>query len=135
MPRLGGEGAPEKVLVEGKRPAVRVAALEVRVCGREVGRREGDASQDGGLEVRDVRCEPPLDPVGVALAELLRPLAPARVELAGSVAADVPRQLLELDPQDRESRRRAAWIERRGLADDDCRLRGKQPALRLVHGA
>ena len=78
--------------------------------------------------------DPSLDPVGVPLAELLRPGAAVRVQLARRVALDVPRELLQLNPEDRPPFRRSARIDRRRLAHDDRRFGGKQPALRLVHG-
>ena len=63
---------------------------------------------DARLEVRDVPREPRLDAVRVALAQPLRPRAVADVELAGGVALDVPRQLLELDPEQPLARRARA---------------------------
>ena len=74
-----------------------------------------------------------LDAVGVALAQLLRPGAVADVELARGVALDPPRQLLELDPQQALSLRRARLVHRQRLPDDDRRLRRQQAALGLVH--
>jgi len=73
--------------------------VQVDVRGLQVGRREHDALPGGRLEVRNVRGDPRLDPVGVALAQLLRPGAVLRLQLAGRVALDVPGELLELDPE------------------------------------
>ena len=79
--------------------------------------------------------EPRLDPVGVALAQLLRPGAVADVELARGVALHLPRQLLELDPEDPLAVGRAARVDRQRLAADDGRLGRKQAALGLVDRA
>ena len=79
--------------------------------------------------------EPRLDPVGIALAQLVAPGSVSRLELAGGVALDAPRQLLELDPQEPLARRGAALVHRQGLAADDRRLGRQQPPLRLVHRA
>ena len=84
-------------------PCRRLTFVRSRSCGPE-----RDALQDRRLEVRDVLREPRLDPVGVALAQLVRPLAVADVELAGGVALDAPRQLLELDPEQPAARRARA---------------------------
>src|SRR5207248_1757890 len=88
------ERAPEEVLIERERTAVRIAVHEVDVHPLEVGRGENDAVQQARLEVRDVPREPCLDAVGVALLETVRPDALADVELARGVALHVPGQLL-----------------------------------------
>src|SRR5690349_9472772 len=93
VPGARWEGPPEQVLVEGDRAGIRVAVMEVDVCGLQVGRREHNAPEDRRLEVRRVRGDPCLDPVRVALAQLLGPPPMLRVELAGRVAFDVPGQL------------------------------------------
>src|SRR5438034_2694397 len=98
MPGARGERPPEQVLVEGERAGVRVAVVQVDVRGLQVGRRQDDALPGRRLEVRDVRGDPRLDLFGVALAQLLRPGAVLRLQLAGR-ALDVPGQLLELDPE------------------------------------
>src|SRR5581483_7688847 len=110
---------PQEALVELERAAVRVAADEVDVRRLQVGRGEADALQDRALEVRYVPRDPGLDPVGVALAELLRPGAVAHVELAGRVALHVPGKLLQLDPEEALPCRGARRVERQRLADDD----------------
>ena len=79
--------------------------------------------------------EPRLDPVGIALAQLLRPRAVADVELTGRVTLDPPRQLLQLDPQQALAFRRARLVHRQRLADDHGRLRREQAALGLVDRA
>ena len=79
--------------------------------------------------------EPRLDPVGVALAQRLRPRAVAGVELAGGVALHVPRQLLQLDPEDPLALGRAARVHRQRLPADDRRLGRQQAALGLVDRA
>ena len=81
---------------------------------------------------RAMRC---LDAVGVPLAEVVRPLAVADVDLAGRVALDAPRQLLQLDPEKAAAVGRARGVHRQRLADDDGRLRRQQAALGLVHRA
>ena len=91
---------PEEVLVERERAGVRIAALEVDVRRLQVRGRKHDALADRRLEVRDVVCDAPLDAVGVTLAQRLRPRAVADVELAGRVPLDLPRQLLQLDPEE-----------------------------------
>jgi hypothetical protein len=93
------------------------------------------ATQEGRVEVRDVLREPRLDPVGVALAELLRPGAVADVDLARRVPARPRRQLLELDPDDPAALRRARLVHRHRLTDDNGRLCGKQATVGLVHGS
>src|SRR5438128_6354324 len=90
---------PEEVLVERQRPAVRVAADEVDVDAPEIGRRDRDAVDDRALEVRDVSRHARLDAVGVPFAQLGRPDAVPRVELAGGVALHLPGKLLELHPE------------------------------------
>ena len=79
---------------------------------------------------RDAR----LDAVGVALAQLVRPGAVADVELAGRVALDPPRELLQLDPEEARPGGRPGRVHRQRLADDDGRLGRQQPAVRLVDG-
>src|SRR5215210_8470018 len=100
MTGLRAERPPEEVLVQRERAPVRVASDEVHVGRLEVCRGECRPSEDRGLEVRDMSCEPGLDPVGVALPQILRPFSAADVDLAGSVALDPPRQLLQLDPEE-----------------------------------
>ena len=73
-----------------------------------------------------------LDAIGVALTQVLRPGAVRAVELPGRVALDVPRQLLELDPEQPLAVRRAARIDRQRLPADDRRLGREQPPLGLV---
>ena len=80
------------------------------------------------------RAMPRLDPVGVALAELLRPVACADVDLAGCVALDPPRELLELDPEEALPFGCTRLVHRERLPHDDRGLRRQQPAVRLVHG-
>jgi hypothetical protein len=84
--RERGPRPPEQVLVERARAGVDVAADHVRERGLDVRRREHDATQDRRLEVRRVAGDARLDPVGVALAQLLRPGAVAGVQLAGGIA-------------------------------------------------
>src|SRR5205823_2820940 len=93
------EGSPEEVLVERERAAVGVAVPQVDVRPLQVVRAERDSLQDRGLEVGDVTRESCLDPVGVPLPELVRPLAVTDVGHGGSVTLDPPRQLLQLDPE------------------------------------
>src|SRR3954453_21502401 len=125
--------APEEVLVERERAAVRIALDEVHVRRPEVGGRQHSAREDRRLEIRDLLREARLDAVGVALPQLLRPCPVAGVELAGGVALDLPRELLQLDPEDPLPVRRTRGIDRQRLPDDDRGLRGQQPPLRLVH--
>src|SRR6476659_4325983 len=99
MTRLVCERPPEEVLVEGERARVRVALLEVDVRRLQIRRGERHALAYGRLEVRNVVGDPLLDAVRVPLAQHRRPTAVARVELAGSVALDVPGQLLQLNPE------------------------------------
>src|SRR6266705_2528534 len=73
--RLRREGTPEEVLVERKRAAVGIAPLEVTVGGLQIRRTERDSPEDRAREVRGVARDPGLDPVGVALAEFIRPRA------------------------------------------------------------
>ena len=95
-----------------------------------------DALQRRRREVLDRTAEPRDDPVGVRLAQLLRPGAVADVDLAGGIALDAARrELLQLDPEDRLAVGRARGVERDGLPADDRRLGGEQAALRLVDGA
>ena len=47
----------------------------------------------------------------------------------------VPRQLLELDPEEAAALRHARRVDRERLPGDDRRLGRQQPALGLVHGA
>jgi hypothetical protein len=88
------ERPPEEVLVERERAAVGIAVAEVDVRALQVVGTQRDALQDRRLEVRDVPRQTRLDPVGVPLPQLVRPFAAARVDLAGGVALDPPRQLL-----------------------------------------
>src|SRR5262249_60488600 len=126
---------PEQVLVERAGAGVDVAADEVHVGALDVGRREDDALQESGLEIGYVARDSGLDAAGVSLLELVRPGAVARVDLARGVACGPTGQLLKLDPEDALALGRARRIDRKRLADDDSRLCGKQPALRLVHRA
>src|SRR5207253_185875 len=91
--RVGGQRAPEQVLVECQRAGVRIAVVEVDVRRLQVGRREGDPLADRALEVRHVPRDASLDAVGVTLAQALRPRAVADVELARRVALHLPGQL------------------------------------------
>ena len=75
------------------------------------------------------------DPIRVALAQLGRPRAVARVELARGVALHPPRQLLQLDPEHRAPLGRARAVHRRRLPDDHRRLGRQEPALGLVDRA
>ena len=109
--------------------------VQVHVRRLQVGRRERDPLAQRGLEVRHVPRDPRLDPVGVALAQLLGPGAVARVELAGRVALHVPGQLLELDPEQPRAVGRTRGVHRQRLADDDRRLGREQAPLGLVHRA
>src|SRR5215203_6249722 len=86
--RLRAERPPEEVLVEGEGAAVGVALAEVDVRCLQIGGRERGAGEDRRLQVRDVAGEARLDPLGVALAELLCPFARADVKLARGVALD-----------------------------------------------
>ena len=109
VPRPARERPPEEVLVEAR-------------ARRRTGRRgRGSGSPPGGRRERgttrfriddsrfgDVPRDPRLDPVGVALAQLLRPRPVAGVDLARGIALHVPRELLELDPQDAPARRAPA---------------------------
>src|ERR671935_1992394 len=133
--RLCGKRPPEEVLVDRERSAVRVAALEVAIGGLEVGRREDDAFEDRAFQVRCPLRETCLDPVRVALPQLLRPGAVLGVELAGAVAFYVPRELLELEPEDETALGRARRIDSRRLTHDDRGLGREQPALRFVDRA
>ena len=131
-----GQRAPEQVLVERARARVDVAADEVAVERFDVGGREDDALQGGRLEVLDRLAEPGDDPVGVRLAQLLRPGAVTDVDLAGGIALETAGgQLLELDPDDRLAVGRARRVEAARLAAHDRRLGGQQTALRLVDRA
>src|SRR5207244_13652372 len=100
MPGLAGEGTRDEVLVERQRARIWVALLEIDVRGLEIRRRKHDTTQDRGLEVRNVPPDPRLDPVGVALAQRLVPRPVPDVQLACRVAFHVPRELLQLDPED-----------------------------------
>ena len=133
MPRPARERPPQEVLVEAR--ARRRTGRRGRGSGSPPGgqRERGDALQDRRLEVGDVPRDPRLDPVGVALAQLLRPRPVAGVDLARGVALHVPRELLELDPEDAPPSGRAARVDRERLPDDDRRLGRQQPALGLVH--
>ena len=81
---------------------------------------------------RTRRC---LDSVGVTFPQLLGPGAVTGVELARGVALHVPRQLLQLDPEEALPLRRPRVVHRQRLPDDDRRLRREQAALGLVHRA
>src|SRR6476661_3266670 len=96
---------------------------------------ERDTLESRRLEVANVPREARLDPIGIALAQLVRPLAAAGVELAGGVSLDPPRQLLELDPEEAASVRSPRGVDSERLTDDDGRLGGEQSALGLVDGA
>ena len=135
VPWARRERPPEQVLVERQRAGVRVAVVQIHVGGLQVGGRERDPLANRRLQVRHMVRDPSLDPVGVALAELLRPAAVAGIELAGAVALHDPGQLLQLDPKQPGSFGRAAGIHRQRLADHDGRLRREQAALGLVDGA
>ena len=131
-----GERPPEQVLVERAAARVDVAGDEVRVERLEVGGREGDALQRRRAEVLDRLAEPRDDPVGVRLAQLLRPGAVADVELARGVASHAAgRELLQLQPENRLALGRARRVDGAGLPDDDRRLGGEQAAIGLVHRA
>ena len=86
-------------------------------------------------EVRDLGAEPLDDAIRVGLAQRFRPGAVADVDLAERIAGGPPRQLLELDPDDRLADRRAAEVDRAGLTDDDRGLRRQQAAIGLVDRA
>src|SRR4051812_41834235 len=83
MPGKTGARPPEEILVERAGAGVDVAAGHVRVESLDVRRRERDSVEDRRLEVRRVRRDPRLDTVGVAVTQLLRPRAVARIERAG----------------------------------------------------
>ena len=70
-PGLLPERPPEEVLVERERAAVGIAVPEVDVRPLQVVRAERDPLQDRRLEVGDVAREPCLDPVRVALTQLV----------------------------------------------------------------
>src|SRR6478609_2485957 len=130
-----GERAPEEILVERAGAAVDVAADEIAVQRLEAGRRDDDALQRRGAEVLDRVAQPGDDAVGICLAQLVGPAAVARVEVAGGIALDSAcRKLLQLDPDDGLTFRRARWVERHRLAADDRRLGRKETALCLVDG-
>ena len=110
---------------------------EVRVRGLEVGGREATCAR-AIADSRFGMCarEPRLDPVGVALAQLLRPGSVAGVELAGGVALHVPRAAPGAGSRASPcppGARLGSIVER--LAADDRRLGRQQAALGLVDGA
>ena len=133
--RRRGRGAEEQVLVERARPRVDVAADPVRVRCLHVRRRHDDAGDSRAVQVRDVAADPLDDPVGVRLAQLLRPGAVADVDLSGRVALRPRRQLLQLHPDHPGAVRRARGVDGHRLAERDRRLGRKQAAVGLVDGA
>src|SRR5437660_854001 len=104
MPGTFRERAPEEVLVERQRAAVRIPADEVDVQALQIVRPERDALDDARLEIRDVPSEPLLDAIGVALARVVVPVETAR-------------QLLQLDPQQALAIGSARRIDRQRLPD------------------
>ncbi len=88
-----------------------------------------------GVEVLDVPADPRHDPVGVGLAQLLRPAAVAGVDLARRVALRPGRQLLELHPEHPGALGRPRRVERERLPERDRRLGREQAAVGLVDRA
>ena len=80
-------------------------------------------------------ADPLHDPVGVRLAQLLRPGAVADVELAGGVALRPRRKLLQLHPDHPRAVRRARGVDGHRLAERDRRLGREQAAVGLVDRA
>jgi hypothetical protein len=74
-----------------------------------------------------------LDPVRVALAEGLVPGTFSDVQLARRVAFHVPRQLLELNPEQAFAGRRTGIVDGERLSHDDRCLGRQQASLRFVH--
>ena len=126
---------PEEALVEPQSSTVRITPLEVDVPRLKVRRREHRAGQHRRLEVLDMAPEAGNDAVGIALAQRLRPAAVANVDLASGVAADVPWQLLKLDPENSPPVGSARGVERQWLSDRHRRLDGQQAALGFVDRA
>src|ERR1700722_18811398 len=127
---------PEEELVERASAAIRIAADEIDVHRLEVRRRIGPPRELDLGPVLDMGGEPPLDAVRVRLAHCLRPATiRGRFDLAGRVALHEARRLRHLEPKDRRTRRRSAWIKRSWLAYADRGLGRQEAAFGFVRGA
>src|SRR5207248_8646016 len=80
----------------------------------------------------DVLRDPRLDAVCIPLAQLPGPRAVADIELARGVALHMPRELLQLDPEDALAFGCARRIDRQRLTCDDGRLGRQESALGFV---
>ena len=135
-PGARGNGRQRKFWSSASEPAYGSPWCEVRVRGLQVGGREGRPAR--AWPTRGSGCAGRAAPgsgrrTARAARSVQRPVA--RVELAGGVALHVPRQLLQLDPEDPLALRRAARVDRQRLAADDRRLGRQQAALGLVDRA